>query len=65
VRTRVAQASRSGIGRGGDNIVGLRRVLGVTTAVGVAQLVERRSVAPNVAGSNPVSHPKISLQSFQ
>src|SRR5208283_33581 len=25
--------------------------------VGVAQLVERRSVAPNVAGSNPVSHP--------
>jgi hypothetical protein len=26
--------------------------------VGVAQLVERRSVAPNVAGSNPVSHPK-------
>ena len=32
--------------------------------VGVAQLVERRSVAPNVAGSNPVSHPKtISSQS--
>lgn len=28
------------------------------SAVGVAQLVERRSVAPNVAGSNPVSHPK-------
>ena len=27
------------------------------TAVGVAQLVERRSVAPNVAGSIPVSHP--------
>src|SRR5277367_6742293 len=26
-------------------------------AVGVAQLVERRSVAPNVAGSIPVSHP--------
>jgi hypothetical protein len=25
--------------------------------VGVAQLVERRTVAPNVAGSNPVSHP--------
>jgi hypothetical protein len=25
--------------------------------VGVAQLVERRSVAPNVAGSNPVAHP--------
>ena len=27
------------------------------SAVGVAQLVERRSVAPNVAGSIPVSHP--------
>jgi hypothetical protein len=27
------------------------------SAVGVAQLVERRTVAPNVAGSNPVSHP--------
>jgi hypothetical protein len=25
--------------------------------VGVAQLVERRTVAPNVAGSIPVSHP--------
>ena len=29
--------------------------------MGVAQLVERRSVAPNVAGSIPVSHPN-SLQ---
>ncbi len=29
----------------------------VITVVGVAQLVERRSVAPNVAGSSPVSHP--------
>jgi hypothetical protein len=29
-------------------------------AVGVAQLVERRSVAPNVAGSIPVSHPNLS-----
>ena len=29
----------------------------ITTVVGVAQLVERRSVAPNVAGSIPVSHP--------
>jgi hypothetical protein len=29
----------------------------LSSAVGVAQLVERRSVAPNVAGSNPVSHP--------
>ena len=27
--------------------------------MGVAQLVERRSVAPNVAGSIPVSHPKL------
>ena len=27
--------------------------------MGVAQLVERRSVAPNVAGSNPVSHPNL------
>ena len=27
--------------------------------VGVAQLVERRTVAPNVVGSNPISHPKI------
>src|SRR5229473_1396122 len=27
--------------------------------VGVAQLVERRSVAPNVAGSIPVSHPNL------
>src|SRR5277367_3839217 len=33
------------------------------TAVGVAQLVERRSVAPNVAGSIPVSHPKILCKS--
>jgi hypothetical protein len=29
--------------------------------VGVAQLVERRSVAPNVAGSIPVSHPNFSI----
>ena len=27
--------------------------------VGVAQLVERRTVAPNVVGSNPISHPKL------
>ena len=32
-------------------------IWGVASVVGVAQLVERRSVAPNVAGSNPVSHP--------
>ena len=30
--------------------------------VGVAQLVERRSVAPNVAGSIPVSHPNFSTE---
>jgi hypothetical protein len=27
------------------------------TVVSVAQLVEHRSVAPRVAGSNPVAHP--------
>jgi hypothetical protein len=27
--------------------------------VGVAQLVERRTVAPNVVGSNPISHPSV------
>jgi hypothetical protein len=32
-------------------------VLNYGSAVGVAQLVERRTVAPNVAGSIPVSHP--------
>src|SRR5262252_9305829 len=32
-------------------------VVNYECAVGVAQLVERRSVAPNVAGSIPVSHP--------
>ena len=32
--------------------------------VGVAQLVERRSVAPNVAGSIPVSHPKHSALGY-
>ena len=36
-----------------ENIVNLMS----HSAVGVAQLVERRSVAPNVAGSIPVSHP--------
>ena len=34
-----------------------RSVVNLTGVVGVAQLVERRSVAPNVAGSSPVSHP--------
>src|ERR1700730_8078554 len=33
----------------------------VASAVGVAQLVERRTVAPKVAGSNPVSHPILNL----
>lgn len=30
--------------------------------VAVAQLVERRPVEANVAGSNPVSHPKVDLK---
>ena len=34
-----------------------RSVVNWPGVVGVAQLVERRSVAPNVAGSSPVSHP--------
>ncbi len=34
-------------------------------AVGVAQLAEHRTVAPDVAGSIPVSHPRIqSLECF-
>jgi hypothetical protein len=36
-----------------------RLVLNYPPTVGVAQLVERRTVAPNVEGSNPFSHPKI------
>lgn len=31
--------------------------------MGVAQLVERRTVAPNVVGSNPISHPNFLLYS--
>ena len=30
----------------------------IETAVGIAQLAEHRTVAPTVAGSIPVSHPK-------
>jgi hypothetical protein len=30
----------------------------IVEAVGIAQLVEHRTVAPTVAGSIPVSHPK-------
>ena len=30
----------------------------IHAAVSVAQLVEHRSVAPRVAGSNPVAHPR-------
>jgi hypothetical protein len=33
--------------------------------VGVAQLVERRSVAPDVAGSIPVSHPNLTNFRFR
>jgi hypothetical protein len=36
-------------------------MLNYQPVVGVAQLVERRSVAPNVAGSIPVSHPTLYL----
>ena len=32
-------------------------MLNCISTVGVAQLVERRTVAPNVEGSNPFSHP--------
>lgn len=32
--------------------------------VGVAQLVEHRTVAPNVVGSNPIAHPTRSSGSF-
>jgi hypothetical protein len=39
-------------------------MLNFVSAVGVAQLVERRSVAPNVAGSIPVSHPNFTSMSF-
>ena len=35
-----------------------QRVIMIHAAVSVAQLVEHRSVAPRVAGSNPVAHPK-------
>jgi hypothetical protein len=31
------------------------------SVVGVAQLVEHRTVAPTVAGSIPVSHPNVSV----
>jgi hypothetical protein len=36
-------------------------MLNSVRVVGVAQLVERRTVAPNVAGSNPVSHPNLAM----
>jgi hypothetical protein len=39
-------------------------MLNFLPVVGVAQLVERRSVAPNVAGSIPVSHPNSTPMSF-
>ena len=35
----------------------LSRVMIICTSVSVAQLVEHRSVAPNVVGSNPIAHP--------
>ncbi len=33
----------------------------IVVAVGIAQLAEHRTVAPTVAGSIPVSHPRISF----
>jgi hypothetical protein len=36
-----------------------RPVLPFEEVVGVAQLVEHRTVAPNVVGSNPIAHPKM------
>jgi hypothetical protein len=42
----------------GRSFITTKRMLNWPSTVGVAQLVERRSVAPNVAGSIPVSHPK-------
>src|ERR1700691_2173170 len=35
----------------------------IETAVGIAQLAEHRTVAPTVAGSIPVSHPRFSFLS--
>jgi hypothetical protein len=35
----------------------------ISVVVGIAQLAEHRTVAPTVAGSIPVSHPRF-LQSF-
>jgi hypothetical protein len=34
----------------------------IEAVVGIAQLAEHRTVAPTVAGSIPVSHPRIFLQ---
>jgi hypothetical protein len=34
----------------------------MTSAVGIAQLAEHRTVAPTVAGSIPVSHPRFFLE---
>jgi hypothetical protein len=38
----------------------ISEVVIIRTAVGIAQLAEHRTVAPTVAGSIPVSHPKTS-----
>ncbi len=34
-------------------------------AVGVAQLAEHRTVAPDVVGSIPISHPSLSARMYQ
>jgi hypothetical protein len=54
----------SGPGRFDGTILSLsfaagHRVLNLLVVVGVAQLVERRTVAPNVVGSNPIAHPNL------
>ena len=57
--TRLRSAAKLGCGRGPAWLFfGVSWRDKLLLVVGVAQLVERRSVAPNVAGSIPVSHPK-------
>ena len=61
-RSTRAAATRFGI-LGATALSGFRHLLSavaiIETAVGIAQLAEHRTVAPTVAGSIPVSHPRI------
>ena len=58
ISTRLRSAAKLGCGRGPAWLFfGVSWRDKLLLVVGVAQLVERRSVAPNVAGSIPVSHP--------